>query len=87
MKSVHDPDKYAPIVDIGISLPKVRSLINDTCNAARATAVCLNELSWAAGVNFYGAEALGNMGPQWTRIMEFSTAAMRETCRAVLLTA
>ena len=53
----HDADELVPLVEGGVSMHKVRSVMHDTCNCANATALEIRRLVDEAGIAHFGADA------------------------------
>lgn len=61
LESGFDPDVYAPKVQGGVNLSKIKATMHDTCNTANKSAVVVARLAAKSGEELFGAEVWAAM--------------------------
>jgi len=70
-KGGFDPDELVPVVDGGVNMHKVRSLMHDTCNTANASAKKMKDAANDAGKAHFGAAVWENMPEERTMVLDY----------------
>jgi hypothetical protein len=77
----HDPDIFAPKVNGGVILAKVKVLMHDTCNTANSSAVVVARLTAQSGEEYYGAEVWASLSADQRLFMITCVAIILGVCQ------